>query len=105
MSLAIPPLQHKPSWHIQGYPYLLMIHNPCNTRKYTSTVIVPTNGRKYIDINLYKQRFTSRAFSPTDAQLDSLKNSFKFPLKLTLKSSYMFRCKTPSSGSALFELC
>jgi len=27
-----------------------------------------------------------------------LKNNFKFALKLTLKSSYMFRCKTPSSG-------
>jgi hypothetical protein len=32
-------------------------------------------------------------FSPTDAQLDSLKNNFKFPLKLTLKGSYMFRCE------------
>jgi len=30
-------------------------------------------------------------FPPTDAQLDSLKNNFKFALKLTLKSSYMFR--------------
>jgi hypothetical protein len=34
-------------------------------------------------------------FSPTDAQLDSLKNNFKFALKFTLKNSYMFRCKTP----------
>jgi hypothetical protein len=32
-------------------------------------------------------------FLPTDAQLDGLKNNFKFVLKLTLKSSYMFRCK------------
>jgi cobalamin biosynthesis protein CobD/CbiB len=32
-------------------------------------------------------------FSPTDAQLDSLKNNFKFALKLTLKGSYMFRCE------------
>jgi hypothetical protein len=44
-------------------------------------------------------------FSPTDAQLDSLKNNFNFALKLTLKSSYMFRCKTPSSGSTLSETC
>jgi len=43
-------------------------------------------------------------FSPTDAQLD-IKNNFKFALKLTIKSSYMFRCKTPSSGSTLFEPC
>jgi len=43
--------------------------------------------------------------SPTDVQLDSLKNGFKFALKLTLKSSYMFRCKTPSSGSTIFEPC
>ena len=40
-------------------------------------------------------------FSPTDAKLNSLKNNFKFALKLTLKSSYMFWCKTPSSGSTL----
>jgi len=44
-------------------------------------------------------------FSPTDAQFDSLKNNFKFVLKLTLKSSYMFRCETLSSGSTLFEPC
>jgi hypothetical protein len=33
-----------------------------------------------------------KVFSPTDAQLDSLKNNFKFALKLTLKCPYMFRC-------------
>ena len=32
-------------------------------------------------------------FSPTDAQLDNLKNNFKFALKLTSKDSYMFRCE------------
>ena len=42
---------------------------------------------------------------PTDAQLDSLKNNFKLALKLTLKTSHMFRRKTPSSGSTLFESC
>ena len=47
----------------------------------------------------------STLFSPTDAQLDSLKNNFKFALKLTLKRFYMFRCKTPSSGSTLSEPC
>jgi len=31
--------------------------------------------------------------SQTDAQLDNIKNNFKFVLKLTLKSSYMFRCE------------
>jgi len=46
-----------------------------------------------------------KVFSPTDAQLDSLKNNFKFALKLTLKTSYVFRCKTASSGSTLPELC
>jgi hypothetical protein len=35
-------------------------------------------------------------FPPTDAQLDSLQNNSKFVLKLTLKSSYMFQCETPS---------
>jgi len=30
--------------------------------------------------------------SPTDAQLNILKNTFKFTLKLTLKSCYMFWC-------------
>jgi len=42
-----------------------------------------------------------KVFSPTDGQLDSLKNNFKFALKLTLKRSYMFRCETPSSGSSI----
>jgi len=32
----------------------------------------------------------SEFFPPTDAQLDSLKNSFKFALKLTLKNSILF---------------
>jgi len=48
---------------------------------------------------------TIKVFSQTDAQFDSLKYNFKFALQLTLKSSYMFRCKTPSSGSTLFEPC
>jgi len=34
-----------------------------------------------------------------------LKKNFKFALKLTLKTSYMFRCKTPTSGSTIFEPC
>jgi len=34
------------------------------------------------------------------AQLDSIKNNFKFALKLTLKHPYVFRCKTPSSQRA-----
>jgi len=46
-----------------------------------------------------------KVVSPTDAQLDSLKNNIKFALKLTLKISYMFRCKTPSSGSLPSESC
>jgi len=32
-----------------------------------------------------------KIFSPTDSQLDSLKNIFKSALEVTLKSSYMFR--------------
>jgi len=46
-----------------------------------------------------------QVFSATNAQLNSLKNNFKFALKLTLKSFYMFLCKTPSSGSTLSEPC
>ena len=34
-----------------------------------------------------------QCFLPTDAQLDSLTNNFKFALKLTLKGFYMFRCE------------
>jgi hypothetical protein len=34
-----------------------------------------------------------KVFSPTDAKLDNLTNSFNFALKLTLKSSYMFPCE------------
>jgi hypothetical protein len=32
-----------------------------------------------------------KVYSPTDAQLESLKNNFKFALTLTLKGFYMFR--------------
>ena len=34
-----------------------------------------------------------KVFSPTDEQLDNIKSNFKFALKLTLKSSYMFWCE------------
>jgi hypothetical protein len=50
-------------------------------------------------------RSAIKVFSPTDAQFDSLKDNFKFALKLTLKGSYMFQCKTPSSESTLSEPC
>jgi hypothetical protein len=64
-------------------------------------------GNKYLATVylLYKRAELSKFLSPTDAQLDSLKNNFKVALKLTLKSSYMFRCETPSSGSILSEPC
>jgi len=52
-----------------------------------------------------KHRNVINVFSPTDAKLNSLKNNIKFALKLTLKSSYMFRCETPSSGSIPCEPC
>jgi hypothetical protein len=35
----------------------------------------------------------NQVFSPTDAKLNRLKNNFKFVLKLTLKSTYVFRCE------------
>ena len=37
--------------------------------------------------------------SPTDAQLNSLKNNIKIYIKLTLKGSYMFRCKHHLQGA------
>jgi hypothetical protein len=43
-------------------------------------------------------------FSPTDAQLDSLKNNFKFALKLTLKSSYIFGVKHHRQGAHYLSL-
>jgi hypothetical protein len=41
----------------------------------------------YIDIEV--SCWIIKVFSPTDVQLDSLKNNFKFALKFTLKSSYI----------------
>jgi len=35
----------------------------------------------------------NQVFSPTDAQLDNIKNNYNFAIKLTLKSSYKFRCE------------
>jgi len=55
--------------------------------------------------NLLKITDIIKVFFPTDVKLDSSKNNIKFALKLTLKSSYMFRCKTPSSGSIPSEPC
>ena len=53
-----------------------------------------------------------QSFSPTDAQLDSFKNKFKFALKFTLKGSYMFRCENhhpqgvlPDDGVFHTETC
>jgi len=37
--------------------------------------------------------------------LDSLKKNINFAFKSTLKSSYIFWCKTPSSGSIPSEPC
>jgi len=56
----------------------------------------PTNTTGKINTNLLiKVLF----FSPTDAQLNSPKNNFKITLKLTLKRSYMFRCKHHLQGA------
>ena len=52
----------------------------------------------------YLDNYQSFFSPPTDAQLDVLKNNFKFALKLILKSSYMFRRETPSSGSMFIQL-
>jgi hypothetical protein len=44
---------------------------------------------------------------PTPWQIcdDDDKNNIKLALKLMLKSSYMFRCETPSSGSVPHKPC
>jgi hypothetical protein len=46
-----------------------------------------------------------KLFSPNDTQFYGLKNNINFALKLTLKSSHMFRCETPSSGNIPSEPC
>jgi len=44
-------------------------------------------------------------YSPTDAQLDNIKNSFKIYIKIYTKTPpTCFGAVTPSSGSALFVL-
>jgi hypothetical protein len=40
-----------------------------------------------------------QSFSPTDAQLDSLKSNFKFALKFTLKAPTYFGVKHHHQGS------
>jgi hypothetical protein len=43
--------------------------------------------------------------SPTDVQVNCLKNNFKFYVKINIKTApTCFGAVTPSSGSALFEL-
>jgi hypothetical protein len=44
-------------------------------------------------------------YSPTDAQLNCLKNNFKIYIKIDIKTApTCFGAITPSSGSAQFEL-
>jgi len=67
---------------------------------------VPWHNTAHHFFNIHTVQLDNyQSFPPTDAQLDSLKNNFKFALKLTLESFYMFRCKTPSSESTLSEPC
>jgi hypothetical protein len=47
---------------------------------------------KYIP-TVHLDNYQKFFFPPTDEQLYSLKNNYKFTLKLTLKGSYMFRCE------------
>ena len=47
----------------------------------------------------------SKFFSPTDAQVNCLKNSFKIYIKIDIKTApTCFSAVTPSSGSALLVL-
>jgi hypothetical protein len=46
------------------------------------------SGAMFVDLVI-----SIKVFSPTDGQLDSLKNNFKFALKLTLKASACFIVK------------
>jgi hypothetical protein len=44
-------------------------------------------------------------YSPTDAQVNCLKNNFKIYIKIDIETApKCFSAVTPSSGSALFEL-
>jgi hypothetical protein len=43
-------------------------------------------------------------YSPTDAQVNCLRDNFKFTLKFTLKQLRHVSVQSPSSGSALFVL-
>ena len=44
-------------------------------------------------------------YSPTDAQVNRLKNNFKIYIKIYIKTApTCFGAVTPSSGSALFDL-
>jgi hypothetical protein len=57
----------------------------------------------YIPCILLPSKFL---YSPTDAQVNCLKNNFKilkFTLKLTLKQLLHVSVQSPSSGSALFK--
>jgi hypothetical protein len=62
------------------------------------TELLPPGGYpiavKYISlVTVYLNNYQKFFFSPTDTQLDNLKNNIKFALKLTLKGSSMFRCE------------
>jgi hypothetical protein len=56
----------------------------------------------FITLPLYKKVFF---YSPTDAQVNFLKNNFKIYIKIYIKKvPTCYGAVTPSSGSALFVL-
>jgi hypothetical protein len=65
---------------------------PARKKKKNTLYLVATLVFYMFDIlRVINTESVIKDFSPTDAQLDSRKYNFKFALKFTLESSYMFR--------------
>ena len=74
---------------------------PWNTFNRTFQTSIFTYSHSHRDAASYYQSF----YSPTEAQVNCLENSFKIYIEVDIKTApTCFGAVTPSSGSALFEL-
>jgi hypothetical protein len=78
-------------------------HEACNRRaKKNNTKLFFPHTQTALLLHLY---IIKVIYSPTDAQVNCLKNNFKIYIKIEVKTApTCFGAVTPSSGSGLFEL-
>ena len=89
-------------WNTPDFIQIRQKYRPRDTKMHVSFILLAATYivQQYGDVllcfhgNTFNNHYTYQSFFlPTDAQLDSLKNNFKFALKLTLKTPTCFGVK------------